>query len=114
MPIYQGHKIHTKMMSTQIESFQKVAENPNLSKKDLRVFMFLCCRLESKYYKKIDKEKIAETLNLTKKEVNECLQTLMDEDILESGSDEHVSKGYRFSYADKEGKSKFCGDFINE
>lgn len=93
-----GHKIHTKRMSTNIDALQKIAENEELSKKDYKIFLFLSCRLESEFYKRIDVEQIADTLNLTKKDVKKSIQTLLDQDIIEEGSDEHISKGYRMKY----------------
>jgi len=93
-----GHKIHTKRMSTNIDALQRIAENEELSKKDYKLFIFLSCRLESEFYKRIDIEQIAETLNLTKKEVRKSLENLIDQGIVEEGSDEHVSKGYRMRY----------------
>jgi predicted transcriptional regulator len=101
-----GHKFHTKRISTNIDAFQNIAENEELSKKDLRVFIFLCCRLESEHYKKIDKKQVAETLNLSKKDIDKCVDNLLDQGILAQGSDEHVRNGYILCYADKNNVSK--------
>lgn len=102
-----GHKIHTKRMSTNIDALQKIAENRDLSKKDYRVFLFLSCRLESEFVKKIDVEQISTSLNLKKKEVKESIETLMDLGIIEEGSDDHVSKGYRMTYTQNSKKGTF-------
>lgn len=98
-----GHIVHTQRVSTNIDDLQKIAENKNLSKKDLRVFIFLACRLESEHFTRIDKRQIAKSLDLTKDEVDNCLNTLMDENIIIHGSDTHVENGFRFFYSEPRG-----------
>lgn len=93
-----GHIIYTNKFSTDIEEFQKVAENENLSKNDLRVFIFLCCRVGSKHSVKIDRSQISEYLCITKSKVDECLDNLEKNDIIIRCTDEHVKNGYRMVY----------------
>ena len=93
-----GHMLYMSKFSTDIDQFQTVAENQNLSKKDLRIFLFLCCRLTSKRYVKLDKKQIAESLCMTKKEIDKSIDNLINEGILSKGSDEHVKSGYKLTY----------------
>lgn len=101
-----GHKIHTKRMSTNIDALQKISENNELSKKDYKIFLFLSCRLESEFFKRIDIEQIADTLDLTKKDVKKSIEKLLEQEIIEEGSDEHISKGYKMCYT-QTGKKGF-------
>lgn len=93
-----GHITYATKFSTDVEQFQSIAENENLNKNDLRVFLFLCCRLNSKYYHKIDKSQMSDTLNIPKKKLEDSLDTLCDEGILEKGNDDHAKNGYKFIY----------------
>lgn len=93
-----GHIIHSTKFSTDIDRFQTVAENQNLSKKDLRVFLFLCCRAGSQHYTKIDKSQISESLCIPKKDIEKSLKNLENEGIIYKGSDNHVKSGYRMYY----------------
>lgn len=93
-----NHLIFSSKFSTDIEAFEEVAKNENLSKTDLRVFMFLCCRVGSKHLARIDKSQIADTLNLSKKKVQEALDNLMSECIIAVDSDDHVKSGYKMTY----------------
>jgi len=93
-----GHVVHTQRVSTNIDDLQRIAENGDLSKKDLRVFLFLACRLETERIKKIDKKQMAKSLDLSKDEVKKCLDTLEEHGIIERDSDDHVEDGYRFTY----------------
>lgn len=93
-----GHIIYSHKLSTDLEQFKMVAENQNLSKKDLRVFLFLCCRIGSKIYTKIDKTQVAESLCIPKKDIEKSLNTLENEGIIGKGSDDHVKHGYKMTY----------------
>ena len=93
-----GHIIHATKLSTDIEKLQIVAENQNLNKKDLRVFLFLCCRTGSQRYTKIDKTQMAESLCIPKKDIDKSLENLENEGIIGKGSDDHVKHGYKMTY----------------
>ena len=93
-----GHNVHVTKFSTDIDRFQTVAENLELTKTDLRVFIFLSCRVGSKYYVRVDKSQIAESLCLSKKKVSDSLCNLELQGIIEKGGDEHTKEGYRMSY----------------
>ena len=93
-----GHIVHSTKFSTDIDRFQTVAENQNLSKKDLRIFVSLCCRMSSRFYTKVDKNQLAQTLCIPKKDIEKSLENLENEGIITKGSDEHVKSGYKMSY----------------
>lgn len=93
-----GHIVYATKFSTDVDKFQTVAENQNLSKKDLRVFLFLCCRMSSKYYTKVDKNQMAQSLCIAKKDIEKSLDNLENEGIIIKGSDEHVKSGYKMYY----------------
>ena len=93
-----GHIIHATKFSTDIDRYQAVAENQNLNKKDLRVFLFLCCRIGSQRYIRIDKAQMAESLCIPKKEIDNSLDALENEGIIANGSDDHVKSGYKMVY----------------
>lgn len=94
-----GHIIYPTKFSTDIERFESIIiDHPDLSKKSLRVFMFLCCRLSSKHLTKIDKGQIASSLGISKGDVSDAIDQLVQCDIIVSGIDDHVKNGYRFCY----------------
>ena len=78
------------------DSISLLAENPNLSKKDYRVGLFLLCRLDGERYTMIDIYQIADSLDLSKKEVKKSIDNLIYEGFIVCGSDDHVSDGYKF------------------
>ena len=96
-----GHIIYPTKFSTDINQFQEVAENPNLSKTDLRVFMFLCCRMGSQHFMKIDKGAVADSLVISKKKVSDSLFTLEGNGVIVSGGDDHTKDGYKMNYTYK-------------
>lgn len=96
--IMNGHIVHATKFSTDIEKFQYIAENQNLNKKDLRVFLFLCCRVGSQHYTKVDRAQIAESLCIPKKDIDKSLETLENEGIMSKGTDDHVKSGYKMTY----------------
>lgn len=93
-----------------------VIANEDLSKKDIRVCLLLLTKLggygiregmspadkrakpDPLNYASIDINSIADTLNLKKKEVKNSINTLIDYGIIEEGSNDTVSKGYRFTF----------------
>lgn len=93
-----GHIVHATKFSTDVEKFENVAENQNLNKKDLRVFLFLCCRVGSQHYNRIDKAQMAESLCIAKKDIEKSLDSLENEGIISKGSDDHVKSGYKMTY----------------
>lgn len=95
-----GHIIHARVFSADLEKFSKVAENANLSKKDLRVFIFICGRVGSKYYTRIDRKQISKSLNMDRKDVDKALDNLQYENIIEEGSDEHAKNGFKMCYVE--------------
>lgn len=93
-----NHIVYSYKFSTDINQFQTVAEDESLSKTDLRIFLFLCCRVGSQHYTKIDKSQIAETLGIPKKKVVESLEHLESHAIITKGSDDHAKGGYKMTY----------------
>ena len=93
-----GHIIHATKFSTDINQFQTIAENEDFSKNDLRIFIFLSCRLGSQRYTRVDKSQIAESLNISKKKVSESLEKLESYGVILKGSDEHNKGGYKMTY----------------
>ena len=86
-----------------------VVYNENLSKKDLRVLMLLLTKLEGinpnqetykdrDNYIKISPGNIAKDLGLSKREVLNAIDNLLDEDIIQEGSSKTVKCGYRFTF----------------
>lgn len=95
-----------------------VAQNDLLSKKDLRVCLILFTKLDGfkvndnpditasdkrlkvdpLNYSAVDIGAIAETLGLKKKEVRKSIETLVENGILEEGSNTTVTNGYRFTF----------------
>lgn len=49
-------------------------------------------------YARIDIDSISDTLNIKKKDVKRSINTLLDLGIIEEGSNDTVSKGYRFTF----------------
>lgn len=90
------------------EFLDRVIENENLSKTDLRVLLLLLTHLngwsqrprqqDPLNFTKIDPEEMANTLGLTKKKVNESIGHLVDEDIIEKGRTSAMKNGYRFTF----------------
>lgn len=88
----------------------EVAANPYFSKKDYRVLLCLFTELDGwapspkretkdpKNFKKIDIKSIASKLNISKKDVKKSLKNLMDSNIIEDGSSDTISNGYRFQF----------------
>lgn len=93
-----GHIIHATKFSTDINQFQMIAENEDFSKNDLRVFIFLSCRLGSQRFTRVDKSQISDSLNISKKKIGESLDNLERFGIITKGSDEHTKNGYKMTY----------------
>ena len=83
-------------MSINREKFiDKVVTNESLTKKDLRVLMYLMTHIDAKVYKSVSKKSIAETLNMSKKDVATSLDNLCYECIISRGDSETVRGGYK-------------------
>ena len=90
------YKISKRVISIDIASMDKLSRVEDLDKYDYKLLLFLMSRLDSVNLTRLDKEQIADTLDMRKSEVNESLNNLIDAFILYQGSDDHVKKGYKF------------------
>ena len=101
----------TRKVSVNKEKLKSIAKEPDMMEYDYRVFLCLLSELNGwEYpensknitdplnYKRIDKEAISEFLGIKKKEVKKSIETLMDCGLLEEGSSDTVTKGYRFTF----------------
>lgn len=93
-----NHIIYSNKFSTDLERFREVAENKGLEENDLRVFMFLCCRAGSTHPTKVDKEQMAQSLNLSEKMIKKSLKRLCNYGIISKYGDEHIKNGYMMTY----------------
>ena len=87
----------------------KIVYNDALKKKDLRVALLLLTHLEgckpkdrssskdASNFRRVDPKQIAIDLGMDKSTVCECIETLVEQEILEEGSSDAVSHGYRFT-----------------
>ena len=88
-----------------------IATNLDLKKKDYRVFLILLTTLsgyrenpnnpnqkDPRNFKRIDFEKIADTLAIEVKDVKKAIHSLYDEGYIEIGSNDTIKKGYRFTF----------------
>lgn len=99
-------------VSVKRESLLDIATNLDLSKKELRVILVLLTQLDGYSqpkklnenhhdplnFKIIDVSAIADVLTMTKKEVKKAIEKIHDEGIIEEGSNDTVSHGYRFTF----------------
>ena len=96
MASYKTIQQNKTTVSCPLESITNIAIDDELTKNDLRVFMFLLCRLDGLRYRPIDKKQIAVTLDLRKIEVKESLDRLSISGYIRQGGDEHVASGWKF------------------
>lgn len=75
-----------------------VVRNENLSKKDLRVCAHLMTHLDSMNFKEISKKQIADDLNLSKSDVSNAIDNLIDEGVILIGSSQSVKQGYKLLF----------------
>lgn len=92
------------------ELMEWVIMNDNLNKKDLRVCLFLLTELDGwkepikgshndpKNYKMIDKNQIADILDMNVKDIKKSIKTLLYYEILEKGDSNSGIDGYRFTF----------------
>ena len=93
-----NHVIYANKFSTDIERFREVAENKYLDENDLRVFMFLSCRMGSTFLVKIDKKQISHSLQISEKTVKKSLKHLENYGIITKDTDEYNKNGYMMTY----------------
>lgn len=90
---------YKEVISINRESFlNKVVRNPDLSKKDLKVLMHLLTHLDGTNYKALSKKQIASDLYMSKSDVSESLENLLDLDLIQEGESMAVDKGYRLTF----------------
>lgn len=90
---------YIEVFSVNREQFlETVVRNKELSKKDLRVIMHLITFLDSTTYKEISTKQIARDLDISKKDVENSLESLMFEGIIDEGSTSHTSNGYKLLF----------------
>lgn len=73
----------------------KIVRNEYLTKKAMRVALYLMTELEYKDYRKINLKVISTALNMKKKDINEAIELLIAEGILDYGSSRIVEDGYK-------------------
>ena len=89
---------------------ERVVNNEELDKKQLRVILMLLteldgCKEEKTYsdndpanFKKVEADSIARTLGMKKSDVKCILEELVDLHIIQEGRSKTVKKGYRFTF----------------
>ena len=90
-----------------------IAQDPDLSKIDYKVLITLFTELngwrgggynnrgnnnDPKNFKRIDVERIADSLDVEKKKVKKSIDKLLDFGLIEKGSSRNIKKGYRFTF----------------
>lgn len=75
-----------------------VVRNEELTKKDLRVLLHLFTHIDHKVFKEVSLKQIANDLDISKKNVEESIQRLLDMEIIEKGSSASVKNGYRATF----------------
>ena len=106
-----NHTVYSKKFSTDLNQFAKVAMNTRLGEDELRVFMFLSCRIGSTFPSAIDVKRSAETLDMKPKKFKAALKNLEIEGVITQQEDEHSKKGYRMSYT---GSDALIDDYFLE
>lgn len=88
----------------------EIGTNFGLSEEDLRVLLILFSELSgwsepvngSSYdplnFTKIDPKTIADTLGYSKKKVKKCIHHLAKADLIEQGSNDKITAGWRFTF----------------
>jgi len=75
-----------------------VVDNPNLKRKDYRVLLQLLTHLDSMTYKEISKKNISDVLIMSKADVTDSINNLIDEGIIKRGSSDSVKGGYKLCF----------------
>ena len=65
---------------------------------ELNGFLYTTRREDTENFKSIDVKKISETLDISKSDVKDSIKTLIDNFIIEKGSNDIVKDGYRFTF----------------
>ena len=86
---------YKQTISINRENFmKKIVLNNELSKKDLRLILHLLTHLDAINPKDISKKQIAEDLDMSKKDVNNSIDNLIDYGIIDTSSSGSVRNGY--------------------
>ena len=93
------------------ESLLDLASNEDLDEIDYRVILLLLTQLngfnrtystrESEdplNYKKINKDSIADSLDINKKDVKKSIKKLLKMNLIEMGDNQSIKNGYRFTF----------------
>ena len=94
------------------ELLEYVVYNPDLNKKDYKVFLMLLTELngyagpksnrlddkDPQLFTKIDSEQIAEQLDMDNSDVKKSIKKLLREGIIEKGNTANMKNGYRFTF----------------
>lgn len=94
------------------ELTEYVILNEELSKKDYKVFLMLLTELDGYSssrarrsedydplnFTKVDAEQMAKVLDMKKDDVKKSIKKLIQEGILEKGSNKNMKNGYRFTF----------------
>lgn len=91
------------------DALKNIAEDDQLTKTDLRVFMALFTELngftdiygrkeDPKNFKLIDSDSIADFLYLKHKDVKKSIKNLKKSGYIEQGNSESISNGWRFTF----------------
>lgn len=75
-----------------------VVDNPNLKRKDYRVLLQLLTHLDSMTYKEISKKNISDVLIMSKADVTDSINNLIEEGIIKRGSSDSVKGGYKLCF----------------
>lgn len=100
-----------KTVSIPKESLMDISLNFDLGETDFRVLLILFTELngwsrsetaretpDPLNYNKIDPSAIANTLGIKKKQVKKAIERLCKNNLIEEGSSDKVSSGYRFTF----------------
>lgn len=103
-------QLHETISIPRKEFSRKILYNKELSKKDLRVFLALLTLLDGirevdvdtrrdrENFEKVNKKRIAESLDMSEKDVENSFQKLEEEGIIQEGSTIAIRHGYRFLF----------------
>lgn len=101
MDAHASKKTHQNISTIAVNReglLKMVIRNPNLSKRDLRVFLHLLTCVDALKYTKVTYKKIAEDLEYSKAEVKDSVNNLFTEGILDINDSESVEKGLMFNF----------------
>jgi predicted transcriptional regulator len=90
--------IHTTKISVEIEAMRLLSTLDDLKGKDYRVLLLLMAHIDGRAFKNVSTSQMATELKLDKDDVKKSLKRLVEVDVLEKGSSEHVKDGYKFKF----------------